>query len=114
MSHLGAAWRLLPWAALYISSLLTLCLDDFCHKKLQHFVGKKKSKIKSKTKFIKNRGNRKSRASLRMALSDWKGYHVSMLSESTELLFNSKLTNGVTRFIFVYAEICPKKIFKKT
>lgn len=87
VSHLGAAWRLLPWAALYISSLLTLCLDDFCHKKLQNFVGKKKSKIKSKTKFTKNRGNRKSRASLRMALSDWKGYHVSTLSETIELLF---------------------------
>ena len=87
VSHLGAAWRLLPWAALYISSLLTLCLDDFCHKKLQNFVGKKKSKIKSKTKFTKNRGNRKSRASLRMALSDWKSYHVSTLSETIELLF---------------------------
>lgn len=83
-------------------------------KKLKIFQGKK-SKINSKTQFTKKKEATENVELVELDSSS----RLEVLSRSLQIIrryispldyySNSKLTNGIAGFIFVYAEICPKK-----
>lgn len=115
--HLEAAWRHFPW--FHFSHLPhSARLDAFCPEQPQHLAATQKRKSHEvKEPVYEKRGNRKGRVCLRTAPADWKCYQLQIIMGfGSPLNYHSasKLTNGVTRLVFVDAEICPKKTQRQT